>query len=221
MAARVAETCANDQAVVARELEKFALFIAASPHAPKELEHDTIDALGAESTEGDFLRLADLALLGEVGELAETVSRLSSGGSEAVPALRSFQRRLLFLAPARARVERGERLNSVMTSLGKSLFWKDKAAVERMLRSWSADDLATLVQRAGALERNLMLSEMPPREALGEELLAIATQGAESKLGLDRFAAQSLTNHVELVETRIMKRYCPTLLLVLHLHPEA
>jgi DNA polymerase-3 subunit delta len=78
------------------------------------------------------------------------------------------------LAPARARIERGERIDGVMASLGKALFWKDKPAVEKMLRTWSAADLATVAQRAGELERNLMFSEMPGREALGEELLAIA-----------------------------------------------
>lgn len=174
VAARVAETCGSDQAIVARELEKLALYVGASPHSPKELEHEAIDAVGAESGESDFLRLADLALLGEIGQLAEVVSRLPPGGSEAIPAIRSLQRRLLMLAPARARVERGERLDAVMASFGKALFWKDKASVERMLRSWTANDIATIAQRAGQLERNLMFSPLPERDALAEELLGIA-----------------------------------------------
>ena len=61
--------CGNDQAIVAQELQKLALYIDASPHAPKELDHDAVDAVGADSAEGDFLRLADLALGGDVGEL--------------------------------------------------------------------------------------------------------------------------------------------------------
>jgi DNA polymerase-3 subunit delta len=174
VAARIAETCGNDQAIVAQELEKLALYAGASPHAPKELEHEAVDAVGADSNEGDVLRLADLALLGEIAELGDAVARLSAGGSEAIPAIRSLQRRLLMLAPARARIERGERLDGVMASFGKALFWKDKPAVEKMLRTWSAADLATVAQRAGELERNLMFSEMPERDALGEELLAIA-----------------------------------------------
>jgi DNA polymerase III subunit delta len=174
VAARIADACGNDQAVVARELEKLALYVGASPHSPKELDHEAVDAVGAESGEGDFLRLADLALLGEVAELADTVARLPAGGSEAIPAIRSLQRRLLMLAPGRARIERGERIDAVMASFGKSLFWKDKAAVEKMLSRWTADDLVTIAQRAGALERSLLFSEAPPREALAEELLAIA-----------------------------------------------
>ena len=62
-----------------------------------------------------------------------------------------------------------------MTSLGKSLFFKDQAKVRRMLSKWNADDLATAAERAGKLERALMLQPpLPDREALGEELLAIA-----------------------------------------------
>lgn len=174
VAARIAAACGNDQAIVGQELEKLALYANASPHAPKELEHDAVDAVGAESGEGDFLRLADLALLGEIGELAETLAGLAGGGTDAIPAVRSLQRRLLMLAPARARVERGERLDAVMTSFGRALFWKDKSSVQRMLARWTADDLATIARRAGALEQRLIFSSVPQPEALAEELLAIA-----------------------------------------------
>jgi DNA polymerase-3 subunit delta len=174
VAARVAAAANNDQAIVAQELQKLALYIDASPHAPKELDHDAIDAVGADNNEGDFLRLADLALSGNVAELAEELARLPTAGSEAIPIIRSLQRRLLMLAPARARVERGERPDAVMTSLGRALFWKDKPIVERLLKKWRADDLATVAERSGKLERDLIFSPLPQSEALGEELLAIA-----------------------------------------------
>jgi DNA polymerase-3 subunit delta len=94
--------------------------------------------------------------------------------------VRSLQRRLLMLAPLRARVERGERLDAVMTSMGKSLFFKDQAKVRRMLSRWNADGLATAAERAGKLERSLMFTSAPDREALGEELLAIARKARSS-----------------------------------------
>lgn len=174
VAARLADACGNDQAIAAQELQKLALYVDASPQTPKELGHSAIDDVGADTAEGDFQRLADLALGGEIGELVGELSRLPAGGSEAIPVVRSLQRRLLMLAPARARIERGERLDAVMASLGKSLFWKDKAKVQRMISKWSADDLAIVVERAGSLERSLMFTSAPDREALGEELLAIA-----------------------------------------------
>jgi DNA polymerase-3 subunit delta len=176
VASRLADACGSDQAIVAQELQKLALYIDASPHAPKELDHDAIDAVGADAGEGDFLRLADLALNGEIGELSDELAHLSPGGSEAIPVVRSLQRRLLMLAPARARVERGESPDAVMMSFGRSLFWKDKPLVAQMLSQWSADRLARVAERAGELERALMFSPAPQQEALGEELLAIARE---------------------------------------------
>ena len=40
-----------------------------------------------------------------------------------------FSGGLLMLAPVRARIERGETADAVMTSMGKALFWKDKAGL--------------------------------------------------------------------------------------------
>lgn len=174
VAARLADGCGGDQAIAAQELQKLALYVGADPHSPRELDHDAVDAVGAESASGNFLRLADLALSGQVAQLSEELSRLPPGGGEAIPVVRSLQRRLLLLAPARARVEQGESPEAVMTSLGKTLFWKDKALIERMVRQWNAEGLARVAERAGKLEREFIFSDAPPREALGEELLAIA-----------------------------------------------
>ena len=174
VAARIADSSGGDQAIASQELQKFALYMDASPHTPRELEHDAVDAVGADSSEGDFLKLADLALRGEIECLAEEIARLPASGSEAIPVIRSLQRRLLMLAPIRARVERGEPFGDVMASAGKSLFWKDKPMIEAMLRKWNAQALAKAAERAGALERELMFTGAPERDALGEELVAIA-----------------------------------------------
>jgi DNA polymerase-3 subunit delta len=176
VAARIGGAAGNDQALVSQELQKVALYLDASPHSPKELDHEALDAVGTDTAEGDLTRLADLALSGEIETLADELARLHSGGSEGIPVVRSLQRRLMMLAPARARIERGESADAVMTSLGKSLFWKDKAMVGRMLSSWDAQRLAKVAERAGRLERGLMFSPAPALEALGEELLAIARE---------------------------------------------
>lgn len=182
VAARVANACGNDQAIVGQELAKLALYVEASPESPKELGHEAVDAVGADVPEGDFLKLADLALAGELGEVSEELARLSSGGTEAIPVIRALQRRLLVLAPMRARVEAGERSGAVMASLGKSLFWKDKPLLEKLLATWDARGLETIAERAGKLERQLMRGDAPPpAEALGEELAAIARRAARRR----------------------------------------
>jgi DNA polymerase-3 subunit delta len=71
VAARVAGSCGNDQAVVAQELAKLALYLDASPHSPKTLDHDSLDAVGAELPGANAPRLADLALAGDVQGLNE------------------------------------------------------------------------------------------------------------------------------------------------------
>ncbi|MEO5613120.1 MAG: DNA polymerase III subunit delta [Sphingomicrobium sp.] len=182
VAARVANACGNDQAIVGQELAKLALYIGASPESPRELDHEAVDAVGADVPEGDFLKLADLALAGELSEVSQELARLSSGGTEAIPVIRALQRRLLVLAPMRAQVEAGERSGAVMASLGKSLFWKDKPLLEKLLATWDVRGLETVAERAGKLERQLMRGDAPPpAEALGEELTAIARKAARRR----------------------------------------
>jgi DNA polymerase-3 subunit delta len=173
LAVRIADSCGNDQAIASQELQKLALYVDASPESPKELDAEALDAVGAELGEGNIPRLADLALLGEMVELADELAR-APHAAEGIPVVRALQRRLLMLAPARARIERGERPDAVMAAMGRSLFWKDKPIVEKLLRTWDAKGLATVSERAGRLERSLMFSPAPEQEALGEELLSIA-----------------------------------------------
>lgn len=173
VAARIADSCGNDQAIISQELYKLALYLDASPQTPKELDHDAIDAVGADLADGEVAHLPDLALTGRVGDLAVELANLPAG-AESIPIVRALQRRLLQLAPARARIERGEAPDAVMTSLGKSLFWKDKPMISRMLSMWDSQRLATIAERAGKLESELLFGNAPDQEALGEELVAIA-----------------------------------------------
>ena len=174
LARRIADSSGGNQAVASQELVKFALYLGAGPSAPKELDADTVDLLGADSAEADLMRLGDLALAGRMDELLDELGRLPHGGSEAIPILRALQRRLLMLAPLRARVERGDRVSDVMASIGKALFWKDKPQIERLLSSWSAERLAEAASRVSALERQIMLRPLADEAALGETLVTLA-----------------------------------------------
>jgi DNA polymerase-3 subunit delta len=176
IAARIAESCSNDRRMMVQELAKLALYLDASPNSPKDLDRQTLDAIGADLG-GDFLALADLALAGDSRSLGVELAHLESSGRDAIPVIRSLQRRLQMFAPIRARIDSGEQPQAVMTSLGKSLFWKDKPLVEKLIASWDSAGLARVMERSGALERQLMRSDSPPpAEALGEDLIAIARQ---------------------------------------------
>jgi len=174
VAARIAESAANNQAIAAQEVIKYALYAGATATAPCDLTHDMVDELGADSSEGNALRLGDLALAGELGALANELGRMAPSGHEAIPIARALQRRVLQLAPMRARIEQGERVDAVMASAGKALFWKDKAMIQAILSRWSAGRLAQVGERVAALEEQLIFSGAPQVAALGEELTAIA-----------------------------------------------
>lgn len=174
LAQRIASTSAGNQAIAAQELGKFALYLAADPSQPLDLDAETVDLLGADSAEADLMRLGDLALAGRMDELLDELARLPHGGSEAIPILRALQRRLLMLAPLRARIERSESVDGVMASMGKALFWKDKALMQRLLSAWSAERLAEAAARASALERQIMLRPLADEAALGETLVTLA-----------------------------------------------
>jgi DNA polymerase-3 subunit delta len=174
VARRIAASAAGNQEVAGQELVKFALYLGADPANPRQLDSETLDLLGADSAEADLMRLGDLALAGRMDALLDELSRLPHGGSEAIPILRALQRRLLMLAPLRARVERGERIGDVMTSMGKALFWKDKPLIERQLSTWPAERLAQAAARVSALERQIMLRPLDDEAALGEMLVTLA-----------------------------------------------
>ena len=181
LAQRIAAAAANNQAIAAQELGKFALYLAADPTTPCELDHETVDLLGADSAEADLMRLGDLALAGRMESLLDELGRLPHGGTEAIPVLRALQRRLLMLAPLRARVEQGEAVDGVMTSMGKALFWKDKPLVQRLLSAWPAERLAEAAARVAALERQIMLRPLNDEAAIGETLVTLARAVARGR----------------------------------------
>lgn len=173
IAARIAAAAGNDRGIIAQELVKIALYVGGTPESPAEVGGDALDEVGAGS-EGDWTRLADLALAGDVPGLAGELEHMAAG-AEAITVVRALQRRLLMLAPIRAGVESGRRPDDAVTSAGKSVFWKEKDLVARLIAGWNSQSLARVLERSGELERRLMRSDCPPAtEALEEELIAIA-----------------------------------------------
>ena len=85
------------------------------------------------------------------------------------------------LAPLRTRVEQGERVEDVMTSMGKALFWKDKPLVRQLLSTWTAARLGEAADRTAEAERQMMLSPAPSEAVLGELLVTLARVGARGR----------------------------------------
>jgi DNA polymerase-3 subunit delta len=181
VAQRIAAAANGNQAIAAGEVEKLALFLDASPDRPRDADHDAVDAVGAEAADADLMRAGDIALSGEGQALTALLARLPHGGGEPVSMVRAVQRRLLMLAPLRARVEQGERIEDVLTSMGKALFWKEKPLVRQLLSTWTAARIAEATERAAEAERQMMLSPAPSEAVLGEFLVTLARVGARRR----------------------------------------
>lgn len=175
VADRIAASAGADQAIITQELGKFALYLDASPEAPRELLSEHLDLLGADAPDRDINRAGDLALTGALAELADELAVAEDVGTDAIPMTRSLQRRLLQLAPLRARLDAGQPMDAVLASI----FWKDRAAVGRMLSRWSSPKLAQALSRLALVERQLLQggTAPPPSATLGHELIQLARAG--------------------------------------------
>lgn len=178
VARRIAEACGGNRAVIEQELAKFALYADASPEAPRPLDHDTVDAIGARADEGDLSRLVDSVAGGDAAALEAEIARLRAAGQEGITLIRAVLRRMALLARLRAEVEQGNSVAAVMASSGKSLFWKDKEAIGPQLGRWRPELIAKAVSRLVEAERQVMSPGGPGIVAADAELFAICRQAA-------------------------------------------
>lgn len=178
LARRIADATGGNRALIANELEKFALFVDAAPDRPETIDHDVVDALGAASEEADLSRLVDSVHGGDAAVLQAELLRLSSEGIEGIPLIRAVLRRMTLLARLRAEVERGNSVDTIMASQGRSLFWKDKEAVGRQLGRWRSELLAKAIGRLLEAERQAKASGSLGTVAIDEEFFVICRQAA-------------------------------------------
>lgn len=178
VARRIADACGGNRALIEQELRKYALFADASPQAPKPVDHDAVDAIGAGTDESDFGRLVDAVAGGDPARLETELTRLRAGGIEGIPLVRAVLRRMAVLARLRGEVEQGNSVAAVMASAGKSVFFKEKDAVAAQLGRWRAPLLARAVGRLAEAERQAKASGGLGAVAVDEELFAIARQAA-------------------------------------------
>jgi DNA polymerase-3 subunit delta len=181
VARRLADATGGDRALLAREIEKLALYVDAAPDRPGEIDHDTLDLLGADSGEGELSRLVDAVLSGSPDHAVRELERLAMDGVDGMPLVRALLRRLLLLIPLRAQVDAGESIDAVMASAGKALFWKEKASVGRQLRTWNSERLATAHTRLLQAERDLKSPAAAGPVLVSAELIAVSRAAARRR----------------------------------------
>ena len=156
IARHVAEASGSDRTVMARELEKIALFLDAAPDRPKLLDQAAVDAIGADLGETAQSELVAAIVDGEPAALGLALERLSVDGGSPVPWLRALTRRLLSLAEMRAAIDHGEALAVVMKR--HRIFFREEAATLVALRRWTPAMLGRAAAQVREAERAIMAS---------------------------------------------------------------
>jgi DNA polymerase-3 subunit delta len=178
LARRLADSAANNRAVINQELAKIAIYLDAAPDRQKAVDDEVVAAIGAANEEGDLSRLVDSVGNGDAARLQAELLRLSSEGTEGIPLIRAVMRRLNLLATLRSEVDAGKSVGTVMESRGKAIFWKEKDAIASQLGRWPSETIARAMGRLLEAERQVKASGGLGALAVDEELFAICRQAA-------------------------------------------
>jgi len=170
----LAAASGGDRALLAREIEKLALFVDADAGRPAVLDRRAYAEIAADSADGDVARLIDLVLAGRTSLIGAELARLAVTGVLGIALLRPLLRRLLLLAELRGSVEAGESVEAAMAGGGRAIFWKDKAAVSSQLARWGGGALAKAIERVTAAELAVKASGSAGTVLVDNELVAIA-----------------------------------------------
>ena len=149
---RLASAAGGDRAVLAREIEKLALFLDAAPDRPRDADSTTLEAIGADLDESELFEVIEAAIDGRVATIGTALRRLREAGGSGIPLLRQLARRLMTLAELRAQADSGIPVDQLV----ERIFFRERAATARALKRWNAPQLARAIERVRSAERALM-----------------------------------------------------------------
>lgn len=148
---RVVRASDGDRAVMAREVEKLALYLDAAPDRPADADEAALDAIGADIAEGEIGEIVLAVTAGDVLAVVDALRRMNGADASPIPILRALGRRLVMLVEMRSAVEAGEGVDQVMKR--HRVFWKEEAATAAAVRRWKAADLIAAQAQARVTER--------------------------------------------------------------------
>ena len=181
LAERIARGAALDTRLAQSEVTKLALYLDASPEAPRKADAQALDAIGAPTDDDGFAALVNVVLAGELGKLASELRRMREQGLSPVGLLLAFERRAAQLGMLAARLGPRGDVHTLMEAevQARRVFWKDRRELTEQLKRWRGKRLARLVARLAALHRALLANSQTAELLLAQGLADIA-----------RFAAQ-------------------------------
>ena len=178
-ARRLASASGGDRAIVAREIEKLALYLDAGPDRPGEIDDAALDAIGADLGEAEMGRAIAAAVTGDVAAVGPELARLTEAGVSPIPLLRGLVRRLMTIAELRAEVDAGASVDAVMER--NRVFFREKAATARAVRAWPPPRIDDAIGRLRAAERAIMAPATAGDVLAEHAFLAVARLAARNR----------------------------------------
>ena len=173
---RIARAAAMDTRIARAEIEKLALYLDASPQAPRAADAAALEAIGARTEDDGLMPLVNAVLSGQVDRLPRELQRMRELGLNPVGLLLAIERRAAHLAQLAAKVgPRGDIGALIDAEAGaRRIFWKDKGDYNVQLRKWRGPRLGRLVDRLMQLHRALLANSQQAELLLAQELTEIA-----------------------------------------------
>ncbi|RKF22509.1 DNA polymerase III subunit delta [Altericroceibacterium spongiae] len=179
LAERIARSAGLDVRLAQSEVNKLALYLDASPQAPRLADAEALDAVGASTEEEGFMPLVNAALAGDGAKLPGELKRMRELGLNPVGLLLALERRAAQLAALAAKLGHSSDVNGLLEAEQKArrIFWKDRADLAVQLRNWRGRKLDRLVARLVETHRAL-LADNRSAELLLAQALAEITRAA-------------------------------------------
>ncbi|WP_284124050.1 DNA polymerase III subunit delta [Parerythrobacter aestuarii] len=180
LAERIARASGLDQRLAASEVAKLALYLDASPEAPKTAGPEEWDAIGAKTEEDGFMPIVNAALSGHARKLPAELARMCELGINPVGIALAVERRTAQLAQLAARLGRSNDVGGLIASekQARRIFWKDERDLREQLQIWRGKRLDRLVARVTALHRHLLANSQSAELLLAQELTEVARVAA-------------------------------------------
>ncbi|KHL24834.1 DNA polymerase III subunit delta [Croceibacterium mercuriale] len=176
LAERIARGAALDLRLCQSEVDKLALYLDASPLAPRLADGEALDAIGARTEEDGFMPLVNAVLGGDTQRLPAELARMAELELNPVGVLLAIERRAAQLAQLTARAAGGgQRIADLLENeqRARRVFWRDRADLERQMQRWDAGRLDRLVSRLAGLHRTLLANSAAAPLLLAQDLAEI------------------------------------------------
>lgn len=180
LAERIARAAGLDTRLAQSEVTKLALFLDASPEAPRAADAAALDAIGAKTEDDGFGALVNVVLAGESAKLPNELRRMRELGLNPVGTLLAFERRAAQLAALAAKLGPRGDVNALLTAekAARRIFWKDERDLGVQLRRWKGKKLERLVDKLAGLHKALLGNSQNAELLLAQGLAEIARAAA-------------------------------------------